>query len=160
MKDIATGYQEGGADYIHALLTGYKDNAPAYRREGGRLVAVAESSVQKGDKSIVRCAVVERASAGKPDACTALADGMNYNAAYPGHQIGMSQPIQEGQVKYGDGTAGTISNYAADVASFLSWAGDPTHDERKGLGWRVLLYLLITSILLYIAKVRIWREVH
>ena len=25
LRDIAVGYQEGGADYIYALLTGYKD---------------------------------------------------------------------------------------------------------------------------------------
>lgn len=28
-KDIVTGYQEGGADYIYSLLTGYKDQPPA-----------------------------------------------------------------------------------------------------------------------------------
>lgn len=28
MKDILTGYQEGGADYSYALLTGYKDTPP------------------------------------------------------------------------------------------------------------------------------------
>ena len=159
-KDMVTGYQEGGADYLYALLTGYKDNAPAYRKEGQKLVAVAEASVPRGDKSILRCVAVEPGTGAKPDACTPMADGMNYNMAYPGHQIGMAQPIRDGQVKYGDGTPGTISNYASDVASFLSWAGDPTHDERKSLGWQVVLYLLITSILLFIAKQRLWREVH
>lgn len=29
LKDIATQYQEGGADYIYALMTGYADEAPA-----------------------------------------------------------------------------------------------------------------------------------
>ncbi len=160
MKDVVTGYQEGGADYLYALLTGYKDNAPAYRRDGTKLVAVAEASVQRGDRSILRCVGVEKGTGGKADTCSTIADGMHYNAAFPGHQIGMAQPIRDGQVKYGDGTAATVSNYAADVAAFLSWTADPTHDERKNMGWQVMLYLLITSILLYISKKRIWREVH
>ena len=29
LKDIATQYQEGGPDYIYALMTGYADEAPA-----------------------------------------------------------------------------------------------------------------------------------
>jgi cytochrome c1 len=160
LKDVVTGYQEGGADYLYALLTSYYDNPPAYRRDAsGKLVPVAESSIQRGDKTILRCVAVEHAS-GKPDVCAPLADGMNYNTAFPGKQIGMAKPISDGQVTYGDGTAATVSNYAADVAAFLHWAADPTHDERKNLGWQVMLYLLITSILLYVAKKRLWREVH
>ena len=52
-----------------------------------------------------------------------------------------------------------MSNYAADVAAFLSWAADPSHDERKRMGWQVMLYLLVTSVLLYVAKKRIWRAI-
>ncbi len=160
LKDIATGYQEGGADYLYALLTSYKENAPAYRREGSRLVPVAETAVARGDKSILRCVSVEKGEAGKQDTCTAMAESMNYNSAYPGSQIAMAQPLRDGQIKYSDGTAGTTSNYAKDVSAFLHWAADPSHDERKRMGWQVLLYLLITSILLYIAKKRVWREAH
>lgn len=160
LKDVVTGYQEGGADYIYALITGYRDDAPAYRRDpSGKLTEVAEASIPRGDKTILRCVAVEKV-AGKPDVCTAMADGMNFNMAYPGHQIGMARPISEAQVKYGDGTAGTVSNYASDVAAFLTWTADPTHDQRKRLGWQVLLYLLVTTVLLYVAKKRLWREVH
>ncbi len=160
LKDVVTGYQEGGADYLYALLTSYQDNAPAYRRDpSGKLAPMAESSVQRGDKTMLRCVAVEHA-AGKPDTCMPMADGMNYNTAFPGMQIGMARPISDGQVKYGDGTAPTVSNYAADVSAFLFWAADPTHDQRKSLGWQVMLYLLVTSILLYVAKKRLWREVH
>lgn len=159
-KDIVTGYQEGGADYLYALLTGYRDDAPAYRRDGQKLVPVAENTIQRGDKTIVRCVAVEKGTAGRPDVCTPMADGMNYNVAFPGNQIGMAKPLSDGQVKYGDGTPATVSNYSADVAAFLAWAADPHHDTRKAMGWQVLLYLLITTILLYIAKKRLWREVH
>ena len=159
LKDMATGYQEGGADYLYALLTGYRDKAPAYRRDGARLMPVADKDV-RDEKSVLRCVGIEKGEAGKQDVCTPMADIMNYNVAYPGHQIGMAQPMREGQVKYGDGTPGTVSNYSADIAAFLSWTADPTHDERKNMGWQVLLYLLVTAILLFISKQRIWRDAH
>lgn len=159
LKDILTGYQEGGADYLYALLTGYKDKAPAYRRDGARLVAVADRDV-RDEKAVVRCVGVDKGEAGKQEVCNPLADLMHYNAAFPGHQIGMAQPIRDGQVKYGDGTPGTVANYSADVASFLSWTADPSHDSRKGMGWQVMLYLLITALLLYASKKRIWRNAH
>jgi ubiquinol-cytochrome c reductase cytochrome c1 subunit len=120
-RDIAVGYQEGGADYVYALLTSYKD---------------------------------------KPPAGIKMADGMNYNAAFPGNQIAMAPPLSDGSVKYQDGTPGTVANYSKDVTAFLSWAADPTLESRKSMGWIVMLYLLITSILLYIGKKRYWRDAH
>lgn len=162
LRDIGTGYQEGGADYLYALLTGYRDDAPAYRQEGNRFVAVPDSAVKRGDKSIKRCVAMEKGEDGKPDVCSEMADGMSYNLVYPGHQIAMASPLSKDdpRVKYTDGTPTTVSNYAADVSAFLSWAADPSHDQRKNMGWQVLLYLLVTAILLFVAKKRIWRDAH
>lgn len=119
LGDIAKGYQEGGADYMHALLTGYVD-APAD-------VTVGE--------------------------------GMYYNKAFPGHQLAMPSPLADGAVTYQDGTPETVENYSRDVTAFLSWAADPAHDQRKRIGWQVLLYLLVTTVLLYLGKKRIWANV-
>ncbi len=159
MRDIATGYQEGGANYLYALLTSYQDTAPAYRRDGNKLVLVSEAQA-KGDKSVLRCATVDKGEAGKPETCNVMSDSMNYNTAFSGSQIAMAQPLRDKQVTYADGTAPTLSNYAADVSAFLAWAADPSHDERKRMGWQVILYLLITSVLLYVAKKRVWRDAH
>ena len=160
LKDIAMGYQEGGADYIYALLTGYSEKAPAYRKEAsGKLTPVADKDV-RDEKAVVRCASVEKGETGKPDVCNPLADMMNYNAAFPGHQIAMAQPIRDGQVAYKDGTKTAVANYAEDLAAFLAWAGDPTLEQRKRLGWQVMLYLLVTAVLLYVAKKKIWSELH
>jgi ubiquinol-cytochrome c reductase cytochrome c1 subunit len=159
LRDVAVGYQEGGADYLYALLTGYKEAAPAYRRDGGKLVPVADKDV-RDEKAVMRCVSVEKGEAGKGDTCVPLSDGMHYNAAFPGSQIAMAQPIRDGDVKYSDGSPATVQQYAADVSAFLQWASDPSHDDRKRMGWQVLLYLLITSILLYVAKKRIWRDAH
>ncbi|MEM7778363.1 MAG: cytochrome c1 [Pseudomonadota bacterium] len=121
-QEILTGYQEGGADYLYALLVGYRDEAP----EGFN-----------------------------------LQDGLYYNVSYSGQQIAMPDPFAggDGQVEYQDGTPATVENYARDVTAFLFWVADPTHDQRKQTGWLVLIYLLITSVLLYLAKLAIWRNV-
>ena len=44
--------------------------------------------------------------------------------------------------------------------AFLSWVADPTLEERKRMGLLVMFYLLITAVLLGLAKRRIWRSVH
>ena len=43
-----------------------------------------------------------------------------------------------------------------------SWPGpaDPRLEERKRLGLLVMVYLLITAVLLYFAKRRIWSKAH
>ena len=89
-----------------------------------------------------------------------LADFMNYNAVFPGHQTAMTNPFVagDGLVKYDDGTPATVDNYARDVVAFLSWAADPTLEERKRMGLLVMGYLLITAVLLGFAKRRIWRR--
>lgn len=118
-RDIATGYQEAGSDYLYALLTGYHE----------------------------------------PPAGFKLADGMNYNVAFPGNQIAMTPPIaKDNFVKYQDET-GSLEANSRDVTAFLTWAADPTLEQRKRIGWQVMLYLLITTVLLYLAKKRIWSNV-
>jgi cytochrome c1 len=87
------------------------------------------------------------------------ADDPQWNLYYPGHKIAMPMPLQDGAVKYSDGTPGTVSNYAKDVAAFLSWAAEPTMTERKNIGFRVIVFLIILSCLLYFVKKRIWDDV-
>jgi ubiquinol-cytochrome c reductase cytochrome c1 subunit len=88
-----------------------------------------------------------------------MSDGMNYNTVYAGNQIGMIAPLSDGSVKYTDGTPATLSQHAKDVTAFLSWAADPKLEERKRMGIAVMLYLLVTSLLLFLAKRRLWSSV-
>ncbi len=44
----------------------------------------------------------------KPPAGFKMQDGMNYNKMFPGHQIGMPQPLQDGTVDYIDGTPNNL----------------------------------------------------
>jgi cytochrome c1 len=72
----------------------------------------------------------------------------------------MPPPLTAGAVKFQDGTPNTVDQMARDVVAFLHWAGDPKQDERKRMGLLVVFYLLITAVLLYFAKKRIWANAH
>lgn len=120
LGDILTAYQEGGADYLYALLAGYSGDLP----EGMK-----------------------------------LNDGMSYNKAFPGNQIAMPPPLsKDAFVTYQDGT-GSLDANARDVSAFLSWAADPSLNSRKYVGWQVMIYLFITTLLLYLGKKRLWSRV-
>jgi cytochrome c1 len=106
-------YQEMGADFINAILSGYT----------------------------------------KPD-------DPQWNLYFPGHKIAMPQPITDGAVKYADGTAPTLKNYAKDVSAFLTWAAEPNLDARKAIGLRAILFLFVLAGLFYFTKKRVWEKVH
>ena len=88
------------------------------------------------------------------------ADDPNWNLYYPGHKIAMPQPIADGAVDYTDGTPAKLENYAHDVTAFLSWAAEPTLVERKKIGLRVMVFLIVFAGLLYLTKRKIWAAIH
>ncbi len=163
MKDILTGYQEGGADYLYALLTGYKDVPSYVRDDKGHLVPVGAEG--DGGKPVEQCIAINHSDEGKPDECVALAEGMSYNAAFPGGQIAMPPILGDGAVEYIKGADGkpvvpeTLDQHARDVSAFLAWAADPHLNTRKATGWQALLFLLVTTILLFLGKKRIWSRI-
>jgi len=87
-------------------------------------------------------------------------DDSNWNLYFPGHKIAMTKPLTDGQVDYTDGTPATVPQFAKDVVSFLSWASEPTLAERKKIGLRVMIFLIVLAILLYFTKKRVWAKVH
>jgi ubiquinol-cytochrome c reductase cytochrome c1 subunit len=89
-----------------------------------------------------------------------MQEGMNYNKTFPGHQIAMPQPLQDGTVDYTDGTKNTLPQEAHDVVTFLDWAANPEMVERKQIGVRVILFLVFMTGLTYAVKRRIWSDVH
>lgn len=94
-----------------------------------------------------------------PPEGVALSPNMNYNKVYPGNQIAMAQPIQDGVVEYEDGSPNTQADLTRDVTAFLMWTAEPKLEERKQLGLQVMFYLVILSILLFLAKRAVWRDV-
>jgi ubiquinol-cytochrome c reductase cytochrome c1 subunit len=117
---LITKARVGGADYIYALLTGYKP-APA-----GMTVP----------------------------------EGMNYNDAFLGHMIAMAAPLSEGAVTYADNTPTTVPQLAKDVSTFLTWAAEPEMEERKRLGVKVVLFLLLMTGIIFAWKRRVWKDLH
>lgn len=74
--------------------------------------------------------------------------------------IAMPPPLSDGAVTYGDGTEATVDQMARDVSAFLAWAAEPTLEERKRMGFQVLLYMAVLTVLLYLIKNMIWARLH
>jgi ubiquinol-cytochrome c reductase cytochrome c1 subunit len=87
-------------------------------------------------------------------------DGMYYNAAYPGNLIAMPQPLYGDDVEYSDGAAASIEDASADLTQFLMWAAEPKMEVRKRIGVAAVFFLSIFVIFSYLAKRRIWADVH
>jgi ubiquinol-cytochrome c reductase cytochrome c1 subunit len=85
-----------------------------------------------------------------------LGDNMYYNPYFPGHQIAMPPPFVADQVTYADGTPATIDQMARDVTTFLAWASEPETEARKTMGWRVLMFVFVLTILLGFLMRKIW----
>ena len=85
-----------------------------------------------------------------------LMAGSNYNEYFPGHQIAMPPPLSDGQVQYIDGTHASVEQMAHDVAIFLQWAAEPEMEHRKSMGLKVMIFLVVFTIVFYLAKRRIW----
>jgi len=95
-----------------------------------------------------------------PPAGEELATGQYYNLYFPGHRIGMPPPLSADQVTYDDGTTATVEQMAKDVTQFLSWLAEPKMEERKQTGIKVMLFLVILTVLLYLYKRKVWADVH
>jgi len=124
-RDIVMGYQEGGPDYVHALMNGYH---------------------------------------AKPPAGFSLPEGKYYNDYFPGHSIGMPPPLSDGLVKYttpegGTPTPETVDQYSRDVSAFMMWLAEPGLNSRKESGFRVLLFLVLFAVVMWLVKRRIWSNV-
>jgi cytochrome c1 len=89
-----------------------------------------------------------------------LAQGMHYNAAFPGHQIAMPPVLSDGAVAYTDGTERMLHNYARDVAAYLMWAAEPKLEERHKIGARVMIFLFVFAVIVFLAKRRVWARLH
>lgn len=97
---------------------------------------------------------------GEPPAGMQMMDGMSYNKYFAGHQIAMPSPLNDGQVTFADGTRASVEQMARDVVTFLTWAANPEMVERKQMGVRVILFLLLMTCVTYAVKRKIWADVH
>jgi ubiquinol-cytochrome c reductase cytochrome c1 subunit len=98
----------------------------------------------------------------EPPAEVKVGEGQHYNAYFAAGdcQIAMPAPLAEGQVEYTDGTKASLHQMARDVSSFLMWAAEPGLEDRHRLGVKVVIFLLVLTGLLYLAKRAVWRDLH
>ena len=94
-----------------------------------------------------------------PPANIKLDDGVYYNKYMYGNKIKMSAPLSDGLVEYNDGTQATEEQMAKDVTTFLMWSAEPHLETRHKTGFRVIVYLIILSILVYLTMKKIWSRV-
>jgi len=88
-----------------------------------------------------------------PPAGVEIREGMNYNPYFPGGAIGMARVLFDGLVEYDDGTPATTSQMAKDVVTFLHWAAEPEHDERKKTGIKaVILFSSLFFLSVYVKR--------
>jgi len=88
-----------------------------------------------------------------------LDDGVYYNKFMAGNKIKMSSPLLEGIIEYSDGTEASIDQLSKDVTTFLTWAAEPELEERHKTGVKVMVYLILLSILVFLSMRRIWSRV-
>jgi cytochrome c1 len=88
-----------------------------------------------------------------------ITEGRYYNEYFPGHQIKMPPPLNPDQVTFADKTPATVPQMAHDVASFLMWAAEPNLEQRHRTGFKVVLFLLVTTGVFYAAKRKIWSRI-
>jgi ubiquinol-cytochrome c reductase cytochrome c1 subunit len=123
---LITKAREGGAAYVHALITGYRNQTPALIKQ-------------------------------YPDAKTP--PGLHYNPYFANLNIAMPPPLTaNGQVTYADGTPSTVDQMSKDVAAFLVWTAEPNLESRHASGLAVTIFLLIATVLAYLAYQQTWRE--
>lgn len=92
-----------------------------------------------------------------PDAKTG--PGLHFNPYFANLNLAMAPPLtSEGQVSYSDGTKASVDQMAKDVAAFLTWTAEPKLESRHSTGLATMLFLLIFTVLTYMAYQNIWRD--
>lgn len=96
----------------------------------------------------------------KPPEGEHVAEGMQFNPYFPGHQIAMPPPLADDSVTYSDGTKASLEQEAYDVSQFLAWASEPHLEARKQTGLKVLIFLAVFTGIMIAVKKKIWSRVH
>lgn len=85
--------------------------------------------------------------------------GLHYNPWFAAINIAMPAPLTSaGQVTYDDGTNATVDQMAEDVTAFLVWTAEPKLQQRLRVGWAAFGFLLIFTVLAFMAYRNIWAD--
>ncbi|HEX3349631.1 MAG TPA: cytochrome c1 [Acetobacteraceae bacterium] len=95
-----------------------------------------------------------------PPQGAAVPEGTYYNKYFPSQFIKMPPPLSDDLVQYADGTKATVAQEAHDVTTFLTYIASPEMEQRKRMGVKVILFLIMMTGLVYAMKRKIWSAVH
>jgi ubiquinol-cytochrome c reductase cytochrome c1 subunit len=96
----------------------------------------------------------------EPENPEEIPDLLSYNPYFnAGKALAMAQPLYDDLVEYTDGSPMTVDQYSKDVTAFMKWAAEPTLDQRKAMGFTVIIFLIIFAGLLYAAKRKVFSDV-
>ncbi|WP_366653476.1 cytochrome c1 [Fodinicurvata sp. EGI_FJ10296] len=87
------------------------------------------------------------------------APGQYYNRYFPGHLLAMPDMLSDGGVEYARSGPASVDQQAHDVSVFLAWASEPHMEDRKRMGAKVLLFLVVFTGMLYAVKRKVWSDV-
>jgi cytochrome c1 len=129
----ARTYQRGFPWFVFDIFTQYQEQGPDY-------IAALLKGYEKAPQGFQ------------------LPPNGHYNRYFPGHNIAMPPPLQDGQVTYDDGAPQTVDQYSQDVSAFLMWAAEPHLVQRKRIGLQVMIFLIVLAGLLYFTKKKVWHN--
>lgn len=131
---LITKAREDGPNYVHALVTGYREQVGYKNDEGQELLKRF------------------------PDAKTPA--GLYFNPYFANLNIAMPPPLtSDDQVTYTDGTRVTKDQMAKDVAAFLTWTAEPNLEARHAAGLAAVIFLAIFCFLAWGAYQNVWRDI-
>jgi len=85
-----------------------------------------------------------------------IEDG-NFNDYFPGNRIAMPDPLA--WLDHDESETADLQEQARDVASFLVFIGDPHQMERRAIGKWVMGFLVLLTLVLYLLKKEVWKDV-
>lgn len=95
----------------------------------------------------------------EPPVGVEVGEGQAYNA-FLGAGFSMQNPLQDELIDYeGDVVPETVEQYSHDVAAFMMWVAEPHLNSRKEMGFRVLVFLGIFAVLMYLVKRKLWADI-
>jgi ubiquinol-cytochrome c reductase cytochrome c1 subunit len=99
-----------------------------------------------------------------PPAGSDVPEGKYYNHVFPGNAIGMPPPLSDGLLTYetaedGSSVPATADQYSRDVSAFLMWIAEPHLVDRKETGFKVMAFLFLFAVIMYLVKRKLWSKV-
>ncbi|MDQ6988711.1 MAG: cytochrome c1 [Mariprofundaceae bacterium] len=85
-------------------------------------------------------------------------DDGNYNTYFPGNRTAMPDPL--GWLDHDAEDTAELEQQAHDVSAFLEFIADPHQNTRRDLGVYVMGFLLLLTLVLFLLKREVWKDVH